>query len=65
MPTRQEPEVDLVEGLYTICGAGDARVRSGVAVHVYLCNSSMRDKAFCNSDGDFLVGEKTHEAHFI
>ena len=57
MPTRQEPEVDFVEGLHTICGAGDARTRSGVAIHVYLCNASMKDKAFYNSDGDFLIGE--------
>lgn len=57
MPTRQEPEVNFVEGLHTVCGAGDPRTRSGVAVHVYLCNASMRDKAFYNSDGDLLVGE--------
>ncbi|XP_051158782.1 homogentisate 1,2-dioxygenase isoform X1 [Leptopilina boulardi] len=55
VPTRQEPEVDFVEGLYTLCGAGDSRTRTGVAVHIYLCNSSMRDKAFYNSDGDFLI----------
>ena len=58
MPTHQQPEVDFTESLYTICGAGDPRVRAGVAVHVYLCNSSMQDKAFYNSDGDFLIGEK-------
>lgn len=57
VPTRQEPEVDFVEGLHTLCGAGDARTRAGIAVHIYLCNSSMRDKAFYNSDGDFLIGK--------
>ncbi|XP_033229389.1 homogentisate 1,2-dioxygenase isoform X2 [Belonocnema kinseyi] len=55
VPTRQEPEVDFVQGLHTLCGAGDARMRTGVAVHIYLCNSSMKDKAFYNSDGDFLI----------
>uniref|UniRef100_A0A1B6FUV5 Homogentisate 1,2-dioxygenase n=1 Tax=Cuerna arida TaxID=1464854 RepID=A0A1B6FUV5_9HEMI len=46
--------VDWVEGLHTICGAGDPTVRSGLAIHVYLCNTSMKNKCFYNSDGDFL-----------
>lgn len=48
--------VDFVQGLHTLCGAGDSRTRHGIAVHVYLCNRSMVDKAFYNSDGDFLIG---------
>jgi hypothetical protein len=32
-------------------------VRSGFAIHVYACNTSMGDKGMCNSDGDFLIGE--------
>ncbi|XP_015524794.2 homogentisate 1,2-dioxygenase [Neodiprion lecontei] len=55
VPTRQDPAVDFVQGLHTVCGAGDARVRSGIAIHVYLCNASMRDKALYNADGDFLI----------
>jgi homogentisate 1,2-dioxygenase len=57
VPTRQNLEVDFIEGLHTICGAGDPRIRTGLAIHVYLCNASMTDKAFYNSDGDFLIGE--------
>ncbi|KAL3210880.1 hypothetical protein MRX96_052109 [Rhipicephalus microplus] len=45
------------QGLNTVCGAGDARTRHGVAVHVYCCNISMKDKAMYNSDGDFLIGK--------
>lgn len=56
MPARQAAEVDFVDGLHTICGAGDFRARQGVAIHVYLCNASMKDKAFYNADGDFLFG---------
>lgn len=56
VPTRQAAEVDFVEGLHTLCGAGDARVRQGIAIHVYLCNASMKNKAFYNSDGDLLIG---------
>ncbi|XP_055706109.1 homogentisate 1,2-dioxygenase isoform X2 [Phlebotomus papatasi] len=47
--------VDFVDGFHTICGAGDARGRHGVAVHVYLCNAPMVNRAFYNSDGDFLI----------
>lgn len=46
---------DFVESLHTICGAGDPSSRHGIAVHMYLCNASMHDSAFYNSDGDFLI----------
>lgn len=48
--------IDFVQGIHTICGAGDPRTRHGIAVHVYLCNASMKDAAFYNADGDFLIG---------
>lgn len=44
------------QGLCTVCGAGDPKSRNGVAVHVYGCTKSMKDKCFYNSDGDFLIG---------
>lgn len=50
-------KVDFVEGLHTICGAGDPKSRHGIAIHVYLCNSSMQNRAVYNSDGDFLIGK--------
>lgn len=34
----------VFKGLHTICGAGDPRSRHGVAVHVYCCDVSMKDK---------------------
>lgn len=55
VPTRQSAEVDFVGGLHTVCGAGDPRMRQGVAIHVYLCNVSMKNNAFYNADGDFLI----------
>lgn len=39
-----------------MCGAGDPLTRHGVAIHIYACNQSMDNKAFYNSDGDFLLG---------
>lgn len=56
VPTRQAAEVDFVNGLHTICGAGDFRARQGIAIHTYLCNASMKNKALYNADGDFLIG---------
>ncbi|CAB3246874.1 unnamed protein product [Arctia plantaginis] len=47
--------VDFVAGLHTVCGAGDARSRHGLAIHVFLCNTSMDKSAFYSSDGDFLI----------
>lgn len=33
-----------LQGLHTVCGAGDARSRNGIGIHVYTCNSSMVDR---------------------
>eukprot|EP01134_Creolimax_fragrantissima_P003529 CFRG3529T1 len=55
MPEDSE-EVDFITGLSTIAGAGDCKSRmGGMAIHVYTANRSMKDRAFNNSDGDFLI----------
>lgn len=54
-PTKSE-NVHFIEGLNTICGAGDPKTKQGLAIHIYSCNSSMNDCAFYNADGDFLIG---------
>lgn len=46
---------DFVDGLSTLCGAGDPKSRHGIAVHIYACNAPMVNRAFYNSDGDFLI----------
>uniref|UniRef100_A0A336L0W1 Homogentisate 1,2-dioxygenase n=1 Tax=Culicoides sonorensis TaxID=179676 RepID=A0A336L0W1_CULSO len=51
----QGSKVDFVEGLHTVCGAGDPKSRHGIAIHIFSCNSSMINRAFYNSDGDFLI----------
>lgn len=51
-----EKKLNFVDGLHTIAGAGDPKTRHGIAIHIYLCNKSMDDCAFYNSDGDFLIG---------
>jgi homogentisate 1,2-dioxygenase len=34
-------KVDFVDGLSTICGAGDPKTRHGIAIHVYLVNYNL------------------------
>jgi len=46
---------DFIDGLRTVASNGDIEVQTGVAVHVYLCNRSMTDRALVNSDGEMLV----------
>ncbi|KAF9936043.1 hypothetical protein BGZ75_009823 [Mortierella antarctica] len=52
LPT--EP-TDFVQGLHSIAGAGDVGVKHGMGVLIYAANESMKDAAFYNSDGDFLI----------
>ncbi len=39
-----------------MCGAGDPCSRHGASISIYACNSSMDNRAFCNADGDVLIG---------
>lgn len=49
--------IDFIEGLNTICGSGDPKMKHGLAIHVYSCNASMKDRAFYDADGDLLIGK--------
>lgn len=49
-------QIDFVEGIHTVCGAGDPKLKNGLAIHVYLCNMSMKNRAFYDADGDLLIG---------
>ncbi|KAL7746541.1 hypothetical protein RI367_008068 [Sorochytrium milnesiophthora] len=55
IPEEKSERVHFVQGLATLCGAGDPKTRSGLGVHVYACNADMTDAAFFNSDGDMLL----------
>ena len=46
---------DFIQGMVTIAGNGDIGARTGNAIHLYLCNASMGDRAFYNADGDMLI----------
>ncbi len=51
------PEVptDFVDGMATFGGSGGPELRRGFALHLYVANRSMNDRAFSNSDGDLLI----------
>ncbi|UNZ22136.1 homogentisate 1,2-dioxygenase [Streptomyces sp. 891-h] len=46
---------DFLAGLWTLGGNGDARQRSGMAVHLYAANASMTDRVFSDADGELLI----------
>lgn len=50
-------KVDFVDGLVLIASAGSPAMRNGLNVLNYSFNSSMNQRAFYNSDGDFLIGK--------
>ncbi|CAK9298956.1 unnamed protein product [Gordionus sp. m RMFG-2023] len=50
-----DKKVDFIQGLRTLCGCGDPCMRNGINIYIYSANQSMINKAFYNSDGDFLI----------
>lgn len=58
MPPKDCPKdksVDFVNGLFHVAGAGCPQMKEGFGILQYTCNSSMKDSALCNSDGDMLI----------
>lgn len=49
-----EAETDLLAGLVTIGGNGDANAQAGIGIHIYAANASMTDRYFYNADGEML-----------
>ena len=50
-----EESTDFVRGLVTMGGNGDPALQTGVAIHLYAANTSMRDTFFANADGELLI----------
>ncbi len=46
---------DFVGGLKMVAGAGDATMKSGIAIYIYAAGKDMGKEAFYNADGDFLI----------
>jgi len=54
LPLPQEHK-DFIDGLVTLCGNGDASLRSGLGIHHYLVTRSMEEtRAFVDADGEML-----------
>eukprot|EP00474_Spongospora_subterranea_P002242 CRZ02700.1 hypothetical protein [Spongospora subterranea] len=47
--------VTFAAGIKTVAGAGGPDLKIGVAIHIFVANTSMVDEAICNSDGDMLI----------
>ena len=45
---------DLIAGMTTMAGNGDAGAHTGLGIHVYTANQSMLDRYFYNADGEML-----------
>lgn len=58
-----EAGTTFVQGLFTMCGQGDPKVKHGLAIHMYACNASMGKEAFHNSDGDMLIVPQVGTLH--
>jgi len=46
---------DFVDGIMTIAGNGNVAAQTGIGIHVYACNRSMRDRFFYDADGELLL----------
>jgi homogentisate 1,2-dioxygenase len=54
LPIPSEP-ADFVDGIVTMGGNGDPAMQTGVGIHIYAANTSMRDRFFYNADGELLI----------
>jgi len=55
----------FIQGLRTMGGNGDLASHSGVAIHVYVCNTSMTDTFFYNADGEMLIVPQQGAMRFL
>ncbi len=46
---------DFVDGLVTMAGNGDVALHTGIGIHLYGCNRSMRQRFFYDADGELLL----------
>lgn len=46
---------DFIDGLFTLCGNGSAKLQIGMAIHVFRANAAMERRVFANADAEMLV----------
>jgi len=60
LPIPEKP-TDFIDGIFTIAGGGSTANWSGLGVHVYVANASMKNRYFYNADGEMLVVPQVEE----
>ncbi len=50
-----ETPTDFIDGLFTMAGNGGPAGQSGIGIHLYAANQSMKDRFFYNADGEMLI----------
>lgn len=58
-----DTRTDFTDGLHTLAGSGDPNLREGIALYVYMFNADMVQRAYCNTDGDFLIAPQLGSLH--
>ncbi|MCS6805295.1 MAG: homogentisate 1,2-dioxygenase [Acidobacteriota bacterium] len=54
LPLPTEP-TDFIDGMITMGGNGSPATLTGVGIHMYAANTSMRDRFFSDADGELLI----------
>jgi homogentisate 1,2-dioxygenase len=49
-----DAKTDFIDGLFPVCGNGNADSLRGSAVHIYRANISMKDRIFADTDAELL-----------
>lgn len=53
--TNPQAKADFIDGMRTIAANGGADAQCGLAVHIYIADRGMRDRAFVNADAEMLI----------
>ncbi|MEO8188418.1 MAG: homogentisate 1,2-dioxygenase [Burkholderiaceae bacterium] len=64
LPMPQAP-TDLIEGIVTMAGQGDAAAQNGGAIHLYAVNRPMENRSFYNADGEMLFVPQLGRHRFV
>ena len=49
------PQINFIQGIKSMCGAGDPALKNGLGIHAYAFTASMGNEVFYSADGDFLI----------
>jgi homogentisate 1,2-dioxygenase len=62
-----DSHTDFISGMHLMCQAGDPTMKSGLAIYMYGCQTSMRENQthFVNNDGDFLLVPETGRLEIV